>query len=125
MIDKSSIENVVDVARVEEVIGEFVSLKKSGSGFKGLCPFHNEKTPSFNVNPVKGFYKCFGCGKGGDVVSFLMDHEQMSFIEAIRFLAGRYNIELKETAPSPEEVENQNAREQLIPGQSICFGLFP
>ena len=97
MISQNSIEQVLATAKVDEVIDEFVSLKRRGVNMIGLCPFHNEKTPSFTVSPAKNIYKCFGCGKGGNPVQFIMEHESMSFPEAIRHLAKRYQIELEET----------------------------
>lgn len=103
MISQNSIEQVLATAKVEEVIDEFVSLKRRGVNMLGLCPFHNEKTPSFTVSPSKNIYKCFGCGKGGNSVQFVMEHESMNFPEAIRFLAGKYQIELEETIT--EEVD--------------------
>ncbi len=103
----------MDAARIEEVVGDFVALKKRGSSLIGNCPFHNEKTPSFNVSVAKGIYKCFGCGKGGDAVHFIMDHEKYSYPEALRYLASKYHIEVEETVQSPQYIEAQNARESL------------
>ena len=96
MISKRTIEEVFDTARVEEVIGEFVQLKKSGSNFKGLSPFTEEKTPSFMVSPAKQIWKDFSSGKGGNVIAFLMEHEQFNYPESIRYLANKYNIEIIE-----------------------------
>jgi DNA primase len=104
----------MNVAQVEEVVGDFVQLKKRGSNYIGLCPFHDEKTPSFAVSPSKGIYKCFGCGKGGGAVNFVMDHEQLSFPEAIRFLANKYNIELKETEQTDEARQEADRRESVF-----------
>lgn len=103
MIKPESIQKVLDTAIIEEVIGEFVRLKRSGSNLKGLSPFTNEKTPSFVVSPAKQIFKCFSSGKGGNVVSFLMEHEQMSFVEAIQWLAKRYGIELEQTKSDQED----------------------
>ncbi len=103
----------MDTARIEEVVGDFVPLKKRGSSLIGNCPFHNEKTPSFHVSVAKGIYKCFGCGKGGDSVHFIMDHEKYSYPEALKYLANKYNIEVEEIAQSPQNIEAQNARESL------------
>ena len=103
----------MDAARIEEVVGDFVTLKKRGTSMIGNCPFHNEKTPSFHVSVTKGIYKCFGCGKGGDSVRFIMDHEKYSYPEALKFLAVKYNIEVEETIETPQDVEAQNARESL------------
>lgn len=113
MINQDTINKIMDTARIEEVVGDFVSLKKRGSSLIGNCPFHNEKTPSFNVSVTKGIYKCFGCGKGGDSVHFIMDHEKYSYPEALKYLANKYNIEVEETVQSPQNIEAQNARESL------------
>lgn len=113
MITRSTIDQVYETARVEEVIGDFVALKKSGSNFKGLSPFSQERTPSFMVSPVKQIWKDFSSGKGGNVVAFLMEHEHFTYPEAIRFLAKKYNIEIEETQQSDEEKEKMNLRESL------------
>ena len=104
---------IVEASRIEEVVGEFVSLKKRGANYLGLCPFHQEKTPSFIVSPAKGIFKCFGCGKGGDSVSFIMEHEHLEYVEALRFLARKYNIEIKEQELTPQDIERQTERESL------------
>jgi len=114
MISQDTISKIMDTVRIEEVVGDFVALKKRGSSLIGNCPFHNEKTPSFNVSVAKGIYKCFGCGKGGDSVHFIMDHEKYSYPEALRYLANKYNIEVEEIAQSPQNLEVQNARESLF-----------
>lgn len=111
MISKSTIEKVFDIARVEEVIGDFVQLKKSGSNFKGLSPFTEERTPSFMVSPVKQIWKDFSSGKGGNVVSFIMEHEQFTYPEAIKYLAKRYGIEIEETEQTDEEKEKASEKE--------------
>ena len=113
MITKSTIDKVFETARVEEVIGDFVQLKKSGSNYKGLSPFSDERTPSFMVSPVKQIWKDFSSGKGGTVVSFLMEHEHFSYPEAIKYLAKKYNIEIEETEQTNEEKEKANERESL------------
>lgn len=113
MISKSSIDQVFETARVEEVIGDFVQLKKSGSNFKGLSPFSDERSPSFMVSPVKQIWKDFSSGKGGTVVSFLMEHEHFTYPEAIKYLAKKYNIEIEETEQSNEEKEQANERESM------------
>lgn len=113
MIKKTSVDQVIDTARIEEVVGDFVRLKKRGSGYQGLCPFHQEKTPSFSVNPVGNFYKCFGCGKGGNSVNFVMEHEKMSFPEAIRYLADKYGISLEEDKMTDEEIAEVKAKDNL------------
>lgn len=113
MIQQDTINKIMDTARIEEVVGDFVSLKKRGTSLIGNCPFHNEKTPSFNVSVTKGIYKCFGCGKGGDAVRFIMDHEKYSYPEALKYLAQKYNIEVEEKEESPEFIQANNARESL------------
>jgi DNA primase len=113
MIAAKSIEEVLSTARVEEVIDDFVNLKKRGSNYTGLCPFHDEKTPSFAVSPAKGIFKCFGCGKGGTALNFIMEHEQLSYTEAIRYLANKYRIELVETEMKQEEVEAKQLSDSL------------
>ena len=114
MIDQETIQRIMDVARIEEVIGDFVSLKKRGANHIGCCPFHNEKTPSFYVSPSKGIFKCFGCGEAGDVVKFLMKHEHYTYPEALQWLARKYNIEIQEKELSPEEQERQTERDGLF-----------
>ena len=113
MISKSTVDLVFETARLEEVIGDFVQLKKSGSTFKGLSPFSNEKTPSFMVSPAKQIWKDFSSGKGGNVVSFLMEHEHFTFPEAIKFLAKKYNIEVEETQQTNEQKEAASLRESM------------
>ncbi len=113
MINRETIDKIMDTARIEEVVGDFVHLKKRGTSLIGNCPFHGEKTPSFHVSVTKGIYKCFGCGKGGDSVRFIMEHEKYSYPEALKFLAQKYNIEVEETVESVQDVEAQNARESL------------
>lgn len=114
MITPETKDKIMDAVRIEEVVGEFVNLKKRGVNLIGLCPFHNEKTPSFNVNPARGIYKCFGCGKGGDAVSFLMEHEHYTYPEALKYLAGKYGIEIEEEAPSPEQQQAMDEKESLF-----------
>ena len=114
MISKSTIEKVFEISRVEEVIGDFIQLKKSGSNYKGLSPFTNEKTPSFMISPAKQIWKDFSSGKGGNVVAFLMEHEQLSYPQAIKFLASKYNIEVEETAISSEQKEKFDEKEKLM-----------
>lgn len=113
MIPQETVDKILEAARIEEVVGDFVSLKRRGTSLLGLCPFHNEKTPSFNVSVAKGIYKCFGCGKGGDSVRFIMDHEKAAYPDALRFLANKYNIEIAEVESSPEEQAISNRRESL------------
>lgn len=114
MIPKETVDRIFDTARIEDVVGEFVSLKKRGSNMIGLCPFHNEKTPSFNVSPARGIYKCFGCSKGGNSVNFIMEHEHISYPEALRWLAKKYNIEIEEEEVSSEQQAKDNERESLF-----------
>ena len=113
MINRETIDKIMETARIEEVVGDFVHLKKRGTSLIGNCPFHGEKTPSFHVSVSKGIYKCFGCGKGGDSVRFIMEHEKYSYPEALKFLATKYNIEVEETVETVQDVEAQNARESL------------
>lgn len=113
MISKDIIQSIIDTARIEEVVSDFVNLKKRGSNYVGLCPFHNEKTPSFSVSSSKGIYKCFGCGKAGNAVNFIMEHEHFTYPEALRYLAGKYNIEIHEQEPTPEYLQEQNEKESL------------
>ncbi len=114
MITPETIDRIMDAARIDEVVGEFVNLKKRGVNLIGLCPFHNEKTPSFNVSVSKGIFKCFGCDKGGNVVSFLMEHEHYTYPEALRYLARKYQIEIEEEKPSQEQQEAMNEKESLF-----------
>lgn len=113
MIHPDSIELILDKTRIEEVIGDFISLKKSGTNYKGCCPFHNEKTPSFMVSPAKGIFKCFGCSKGGTAVSFIMDHEKIGYVDALKYLAKKYNVEVIETQVSEEDIQKKSIRESL------------
>lgn len=114
MIPKDTVDKIIDAARVEEVIGEFITLKKRGTNLLGLCPFHGEKTPSFTVSPVKGIYKCFGCGKAGNSVNFVMEHLQLSYPEALKWLAKKYGIEIVEREITSEERERQSERESML-----------
>jgi DNA primase len=114
MIDHSTIEKIFDAAQITDVVQEFVSLKKRGVNYIGLCPFHNEKTPSFTVSPAKGIFKCFGCGKGGNAVNFIMEHEHLSYPEALRWLAKKYHIEIEEKEVTAEELQKQNERESML-----------
>lgn len=114
IIPKQDIDKIFEAARVEEVVADYVTLKKRGVNLIGLCPFHDEKTPSFYVSPAKGIYKCFGCGKGGHSVNFLMEKEQMTYPEALRHLAKKYNIEISEEVQTPEQIQTNNDRESLF-----------
>lgn len=114
MIDKATIDRIMDAANIVDVVSEFVTLRKAGVNYKGLCPFHNEKTPSFVVSPSKGYCHCFSCGKGGNVVGFIMEHEQMTYPEALRWLAKKYNIEIHERELTDDERREENERESLF-----------
>ncbi len=114
MIPKQTVQEILDAARVEEVVGEFVHLKKRGVNQIGLCPFHNEKTPSFTVSPAKGIFKCFGCGEAGSSVDFIMKHEHYTFPQALKWLAQKYNIEVEEEEQTPEQILAENEREGLF-----------
>lgn len=114
MISKDTIDRIMDATHIEEVIGEFVSLKKRGANHIGCCPFHNEKTPSFYVSPSKGIFKCFGCGKSGNAVGFLMDHEHYTYPEALRWLADKYHIQIEEEQLTEEQKERQTERDGLF-----------
>jgi DNA primase len=114
MIDQATVQRILDTAEITEVVGEFVTLKRRGTNLLGLCPFHNEKTPSFNVSPAKGIYKCFGCGKGGSAVNFIMEHEHLNFVESLRWLAKKYHIEVQEKEERPEDIQERNDHESQI-----------
>ena len=114
MIDRATIDKILDAAQITDVVSEFVTLKKKGVNYVGLCPFHDDKTPSFYVSPAKGLCKCFACGKGGSAVHFIMEHEQMSYPEALRWLAKKYHIEIKERELTNEEKEAQSIRESMF-----------
>ena len=114
MIDKATIDKIMDAANIVDVVSEFVSLRKAGVNYKGLCPFHDEKTPSFVVSPSKGYCHCFSCGKGGNAVGFIMEHEQMTYPEALRWLAKKYNIEIHERELTDDEKREESERESLF-----------
>ncbi len=124
MIDRLTIERIKEAANIVEVVSEFVTLKKSGANYKGLCPFHNEKTPSFMVSPARGTCHCFGCGKGGNPVSFIMEHEQLTYPEALRWLAQKYGIEIQEKELSDQERQEQNERESMFIVNEWVAGYF-
>ena len=113
-IPRETVEQILQTARIEEVVGEFVTLNKRGTNYIGLCPFHDEKTPSFNVNPVRNIFKCFGCGKAGDSAVFIRDYQHLSYPEALRYLAKKYNIKIEEKEPTPEEIMQQSIREKMF-----------
>jgi DNA primase len=114
MIDPSTIEKIIETAEITDVVQDFITLKKRGVNFIGLCPFHDEKTPSFTVSPSKGIFKCFGCGKGGNSVNFVMEHEHISWVESLKYLAGKYGITIVEAEISPEKREKQDERESMM-----------
>ena len=114
MIPRETINQIIETARIEDVVGEFVTLRKRGSNLWGVCPFHKEKTPSFSVNPARNIFKCFGCGKAGNSVHFIMEHEHYSYPEALRFLAKKYGIKIEEREQTPEELAAQNERERMF-----------
>src|ERR1035437_2106664 len=113
MIDQATIDRITEAAQIQDVVGDFVTLKKRGANLLGRCPFHNEKMPSFTVSPAKGIYKCFGCGKAGNAVNFIMEHEHYTYPEALKYLAKKYNIEIEEDERTPESVETENEKESL------------
>lgn len=121
MIDDATKNRILDTAQILEVVSDFVTLRRRGANYIGLCPFHNERTPSFNVNPARGIFKCFGCGKSGDAARFLMEHEQMTFPEALRWLAHKYGIPIEERELTAEERQQQSRRESLgIINEQAC-----
>ena len=114
MIPQDTVNKILDTAQIVDVVGDFVTLKKRGSNYQACCPFHNEKTPSFSVSPSKGIYKCFGCGKSGTAVGFVMEHENMSYAEALKYLAKKYNIEVVEKEETAEDIANRQRHESLL-----------
>lgn len=124
MIPQETINAIIETARIEEVVREFVSLSKSGSNYVGICPFHKEKTPSFIVSPAKNIFKCFGCGKAGDSVRFIMEHEHYTYPEALRYLAQKYGIIIEEKEKTPEEIKLQSEREEMFNVNSFAQKYF-
>ena len=114
MIPQDTVNRILDTAQIVDVVGDFVTLKKRGSNYQACCPFHNEKTPSFSVSPSKGIYKCFGCGKSGTAVGFVMEHENMTYVEALKYLAKKYNIEVVEKEETAEDIANRQRHESLL-----------
>ena len=114
MIDRATVDKIIDAANIVDVVSEFVTLRKAGVNYKGLCPFHDDTTPSFMVSPAKNICHCFACGKGGTPVSFLMEHEQITYPEALRWLAKKYNIEIEERELTDEEKREQSERESMF-----------
>jgi DNA primase len=124
MIDSQTIEKIVDAANIVDVIGDFVTLRRRGVNFIARCPFHDEKTPSFTVSPAKGLFKCFGCGKAGNVVSFVMEHERLTYPEAIKYLGKKYGIEIQEKEQTTEEIVRNNDRESMLIVSSFANTFF-
>lgn len=114
MISKNTIERILDAAQIVDVISDFVALKRRGANYTACCPFHNEKTPSFSVSPSKGIFKCFGCGKAGNAVNFVMEHEQLNYAEALKYLGKKYGIEVEEREESPEDIQNRLRSDSLL-----------
>ena len=124
MIPKETVDLILDTARVEEVVGDYVTLKRRGASLWACCPFHNEKTPSFAVTPAKGIYKCFGCGKSGSAVGFVMEYEHMTYPEALRYLARKYGIEIKEEEETAEQIAARQRSESLLAASEFAFNFF-
>ncbi len=124
MIDSRTIDRIMDAANIVDVVSEFVTLKKSGANYKGLCPFHNDRTPSFSVSPARGIYKCFSCGKAGNAANFIMEHEQMTYPEALKWLAKKYNIDVEERELTPEERRQETERESIFIVNEWAAGYF-
>ena len=120
MIDRSTITRITDTAQITDVVGEFVTLKRRGANYMACCPFHNEKTPSFSVSPAKGIYKCFGCGKAGNVVGFVMEHEQLSYVEALKYLGKKYGIPVEDEEENPEAQANRLKHEAMMSASSFA-----
>ena len=124
MIPRETVDRILDSARIEDVVGDFVSLKRQGANFIACCPFHNEKTPSFYVSPAKGIFKCFGCGKSGTAVGFVMEHESMSYVDALKYLAKKYHIEIVEKEETAEEIAQRQHGESLLLVSEFAAGFF-
>jgi DNA primase len=124
MIDQITVDKIINAAQIVEVVSDFVTLRKRGVNYVGLCPFHDERTPSFSVSPAKGICKCFSCGKGGNAVNFVMEHEQMSYYEALKYLARKYHIEVIEKELTPEEIAHKNDRESMLAVNKFAQGYF-
>ena len=130
MIDRETVDRIYAAANIVDIIGDYVTLKRKGVNYQACCPFHNEKTPSFVVSPSKGVYKCFGCGKGGNAVTFLMEHENITYPEALKMVAKRYGIEVREKELSEEEIRLGRGVFRQLPaprdrGAECRTGLFP
>ncbi|HIT48891.1 MAG TPA: DNA primase [Candidatus Coprenecus stercoripullorum] len=124
MIDRDTVEKILDTVRITDIVGEFVQLRRRGANYVACCPFHNEKTPSFSVSPSKGIFKCFGCGKAGNAVTFLMEHEQMGYAEALKYIARKYGIDVHETEESAEETQERLRRESLTAVSGFAMKFF-
>ena len=124
MIPQETVQLILDTARVEDVVGDFVTLKRRGSSLWACCPFHNEKTPSFHVEPSRGIYKCFGCGKSGTAVGFIMEYEKLSYTEALKYLARKYHIEVKEKEESAEDIAARQRNESLLAVSEFAFNFY-
>lgn len=124
MISRETVEKIQDSLKIEEVISDFVTLKRNGAGYVACCPFHNEKTPSFHVSPAKGIFKCFGCGKSGSAISFVMDYEHCSYADALKYIAKKYHIEVEEEELSAEEIVARQKRESLYIVNEFAYKFF-
>ncbi len=124
LIDQETVRKILDAADIVDVVSDFVKLKRSGANYMGLCPFHNERTPSFSVSKSRGICKCFSCGKGGTPVGFIMELEQLSYAEALRWLANKYNIEVKERELSAEERAAASERESMLTLNDFALQFF-
>ena len=124
MITSQTIQQITSRIDIIDVVGEFVKLKKRGANYLGNCPFHNEKSPSFTVSPTKEIYKCFGCGKSGNTITFLMEHEKYSYVEALRWLAARYHIEIEETETSPAQKMAQQVADSIYAINQFAMNWF-
>src|SRR5918993_3690314 len=113
MISQQTIQQILSRIDIIEIVGGFIKLKKRGANYLGLCPFHNEKSPSFTVSPAKEIYKCFGCGRSGNTISFIMEHEKYSYVETLRWLAAKYNVQIEETNVSPEQKMQHQVADSL------------
>ena len=124
MIDRATVERILDAAQIVDVVSDFVTLRKAGVNYKGLCPFHDDRTPSFVVSPTKGLCKCFACGKGGNAVHFIMEHEQLSYPDALRYLAKKYNIEIKEREHLEKIEDIKGVQKEITWGSQIRSYVF-
>ena len=124
MISRETVERIQDSLKIEEVISDFVTLKRNGAGYVACCPFHNEKTPSFHVSPAKSIFKCFGCGKSGSAISFVMDYEHCSYADALKYIAKKYHIEVEEEELSAEEIVARQKRESLYIVNEFAYKFF-